>query len=119
VKRWSPGFGVFLENADEKAIPGLAGFRFTPQGGYLNQSNFSEKRKSSAKWISTLLENSLEKEPSFGCFGMHEWAMVYKANNIRHSQFPLRLPAKKLAEFVESRPLVCTHFDAFRFFTKP
>ena len=26
---------------------------------------------------------------------------------------------QELAEFVESRPLLCTHFDAFRFFTKP
>jgi hypothetical protein len=25
---------------------------------------------------------------------------------------------EKLAAFVESRPLVCTHFDAFRFFTE-
>lgn len=60
---------------------------------------------------------SAERKPMFGCFGMHEWAMVYRAENVRHQQIPLRLSDDEIAEFVESRPLVCTHFDAFRFFT--
>lgn len=49
---------------------------------------------------------------------MHEWAMVYKADRIRHDQLPLRMPEDELTEFVESRPLICTHFDAYRFFTE-
>jgi hypothetical protein len=48
---------------------------------------------------------------------MHEWAMVYRAGQVRHQQVPLRLSPQEIAEFVESRPLLCTHFDAFRFFT--
>jgi hypothetical protein len=43
---------------------------------------------------------------------------VYRAEEVRHQQIPLRLSDEEIAEFVESRPLVCTHFDAFRFFTK-
>jgi len=43
--------------------------------------------------------------------------MVYRAGEVRHNQLPLRMKKEELAEFVESRPLVCTHFDAFRFFT--
>jgi hypothetical protein len=48
---------------------------------------------------------------------MHEWAMVYRAEEVRHDQIPLRLTDDEIAEFVESRPLLCTHYDAFRFFT--
>jgi hypothetical protein len=48
---------------------------------------------------------------------MHEWAMVYKADRVRHDYLSLRMEKEELAKFVESRPLVCTHFDAFRFFT--
>ena len=65
-----------------------------------------------------LRSQSAHRKPSFGCFGMHEWAMVYRADAIRHDQLPLRMPEDELAEFVESRPLVCTHYDAFRFFTE-
>jgi hypothetical protein len=43
--------------------------------------------------------------------------MVYKADRVRHDYLSLRMGKKELAKFVESRPLVCTHFDAFRFFT--
>src|SRR5699024_1843308 len=50
---------------------------------------------------------------------MHEWAMVYKAEHIRHGYLELRMEMDELAAFVESRALVCTHFDAFRFFTDP
>jgi len=48
---------------------------------------------------------------------MHEWAMVYRADAVRHGQVPLRMTPEALAAFVESVPLVCTHYDAFRFFT--
>jgi hypothetical protein len=117
LKRWSPGLGLFLEKADKQTAPEIAELIITEKGCYLDPAHFPENRKSSVHWILSLLQNSLKKEPSFGCFGMHEWAMIYKAKSVRHNQFPLRLSHKELAEFVESRPLVCTHFDAFRFFT--
>jgi hypothetical protein len=49
---------------------------------------------------------------------MHEWAMVYKADpeELRHA-VPLRLGRDGTDEVVESMPLRCSHFDAFRFFT--
>ncbi len=56
------------------------------------------------------------------CFGMHEWAMLYcpdpaTAAPNRHQQLPLRLSQAELNAFVESTPIACTHFDAYRFFT--
>lgn len=54
---------------------------------------------------------------NFGCYGMHEWAMVYGGHDVRHAEIaPLRLPQADVDAFVESRPVACSHFDAFRFF---
>jgi len=116
LKRWSPGLGTLLIDGashdwqfDEMA---------TADGdSFLDISHFDEDRISSVQWILNLLEQSLTRQPSFGCFGMHEWAMVYKADRVRHNYLSLRMDKEELANFVESRPLVCTHFDAFRFFT--
>ena len=48
---------------------------------------------------------------------MHEWAMIYGGHNVRHAETaPLRLPQSQIDAFVESRPVACSHFDAFRFF---
>jgi hypothetical protein len=65
----------------------------------------------------TLLRRTGERAAHFGCFGMHEWAMVYGGHDIRHAGVaPLRLPQREIDAFVESRPVACSHFDAFRFF---
>lgn len=116
LKRWSPGLGTLL-------IDGASNdWQFdemeTADGdSFLDINHFDEDRISSVRWILNLLEQSLTRKPSFGCFGMHEWAMVYKADRVRHNYLSLRMGKEELANFVESRPLVCTHFDAFRFFT--
>ena len=55
----------------------------------------------------------------FGCFGLHEWAMVYRLDpsDVRHAGWPLRLGAAGTDAVVESHRIACSHFDAFRFFT--
>jgi hypothetical protein len=58
-----------------------------------------------------------DREPSFACFGLHEWAMVYRDPNVRHPYVPLWLSREETDAVVESQPVRCTHFDAFRFFT--
>lgn len=116
--RWSPGSGAVLRYSDKSNLPELSELTVTGNEAQLNPNFFPQKRIKSAKWTLELLKKSAEQKPMFGCFGMHEWAMVYRSENVRHEQIPLRLPDDEIAEFVESRPLVCTHFDAFRFFTK-
>ncbi|SMO91123.1 3-methyladenine DNA glycosylase [Fodinibius sediminis] len=116
LRSWSPGFGTLLVDG------ATHNWRFEEMCSednhcFLDLAQFPRERISSLRWILEVLQNSANKRPSFGCFGMHEWAMVYKADRIRHQHIPLRMDKDKLAEFVESRPLVCTHFDAFRFFT--
>ncbi|MDZ7715779.1 MAG: 3-methyladenine DNA glycosylase [Balneolaceae bacterium] len=121
LRKWSPGFGVLLKGATRSDTPQLSELIFTDKGAFLNPDLLPDNRNSAIQWILKMLKNSLEKQPSFGCFGMHEWAMVYKQDpdQVRHNHLPLRMNKEELAEFVESRPLVCTHFDAFRFFTEP
>lgn len=64
-----------------------------------------------------LLRATQGRAPNFGCYGMHEWAMVYGGHDVRHAQItPLRLPQQEIDTLVESRPVACSHFDAFRFF---
>jgi hypothetical protein len=63
-----------------------------------------------------MLRRTASRPGQFGCFGLHEWAMVYRADEHRHP-VPLRLGRAGTDAVVESHDLRCTHFDAFRFFT--
>ncbi len=65
-----------------------------------------------------VLSATQRRAPNFGCYGVHEWAMVYGGRDVRHAEIaPLRLPQSEVDHFVESRPVACSHFDAFRFFS--
>lgn len=117
LKRWSPGINRVLEIDQSDKLPEISELVVSEQRAFLDPQFFPQKRLKSVRWTLRVLKNSADKKPLFGCFGMHEWAMVYKAGEVRHDQIPFRLSEDEIAEFVESRPLLCTHFDAFRFFT--
>jgi hypothetical protein len=118
LMRWSPGAGTILKlDESAEALPEVSELKIDDQSAYLDPDLFPKKRLRAASWIRDLLVKTNQSKPFFGCMGMHEWAMVYKAGDVRHGQIPLRLPDDEIARFVESRPLLCTHFDAFRFFT--
>ena len=81
-------------------------------------SQVEDKEKARLRWILELLRNTAAQSGNFGCFGLHEWAMVYRIDEVRHGKVaPLRLPQEEIAALVESRPIRCSHYDAFRFFT--
>lgn len=115
--KWSPGIGIGLEYDNAELLPHFSEWTMNDGVARLDPDLFPEKRLHSLRWITEVLQKSREKKPLFGCFGMHEWAMVYRAGEVRHEQIPLRLSDDEIARFVEARPIVCTHFDAFRFFT--
>lgn len=119
LKRWSPGLGVQLERTSNENLPEISELKVSENRAFIDSNLIPQKRLSSLEWILSLLRKTSQNKPFFGCFGMHEWAMVYKANSIRHENLPLRLSMEEISNFVDSRPLLCTHFDAFRFFTKP
>ncbi|WP_435742649.1 3-methyladenine DNA glycosylase [Nocardioides sp. SYSU DS0663] len=71
--------------------------------------------------LHALLSATAGRAPAFGCFGMHEWAMVYRLaeDETRHAAWPLRLGPDGTDAVVESHRVTCSHFDAYRFFTEP
>jgi hypothetical protein len=74
------------------------------------------KRREAVGWVHRLLVNTAGRPAQLGCFGLHEWAMVYglDADRVRHAGWPLRLPAAQTARVVAERGVRCSHFDAFR-----
>lgn len=67
--------------------------------------------------VVSVLVATQSRPANFGCYGVHEWAMVYGGRDVRHRGIaPFRLPQDEVDAFVESRPVACSHFDAYRFF---
>ncbi|WP_407938202.1 3-methyladenine DNA glycosylase [Motilibacter peucedani] len=115
LRRWSPGPSVVLADADPAQLG--AGFVATTGGAELAPA--PERVQRTASWVADLLARTASRPASFGCFGLHEWAMVHgsEQSTVRHSAYPLRLGSAGTTAVVESMPVRCTHFDAFRFFT--
>jgi hypothetical protein len=74
------------------------------------------KRRGQLEATLELLRATDGRAPTFSCFGLHEWAMVHRADRTRHPR-PLRLGPTGTDEVVESHRIACSHFDAYRFFT--
>ncbi len=117
LMRWGPGAGVLLEGGAARAFLAFEHYETRGDGIALAPLRLSPERRASAEWILRLLEITADREPRFGCYGLHEWAMVYRAPSRRHAATPLRMPDDELARVVESQRIACSHFDAFRFFT--
>lgn len=119
LEQWHPGFGVSLECEEAQRPQWMQRYYQWRDGRlFVSVEGLEEKEKARLHWILALLRNTAAQAGNFGCFGMHEWAMVYRAESVRHGEVAaLRLPAEEIARFVESRPIRCTHYDAFRFFT--
>jgi len=82
-----------------------------------NASSLTSAERKSLEHVLHVLSTTRDRPANFGCYGMHEWAMVYGGHEVRHAEIaPLRLPQAQVDAFVESRPVACSHFDAFRFF---
>jgi hypothetical protein len=118
LRRWHPGAVVLLDGAAERAD--WRWYRAAPgerSAGYaVDAPAFLEARGASVDFIQLLLGRTAERTARFGCFGLHEWAMVYKQGEHRH-QAPLRLGQAGTDAVVEAANISCTHFDAYRFFT--
>ncbi len=80
---------------------------------------FVSERAESIDFVRRLLSATAARPPRLRCFGLHEWAMVYRLpqEDVRHSGWPLRLGTDGTDAVVESHPIACSHFDAYRFFT--
>lgn len=116
LKRWHPGVGSAMQGDPPHAH--WRDYHRTERGVELNAQSLWQRRGSAIGYIRDLLARTAERPARFDCFGLHEWAMVYRSEAPRHD-LPLRLGAKGTNEVVEKHDLRCTHYDAFRFFTPP
>jgi hypothetical protein len=116
LRRWHPGFGVALEDAAEHLR--LKGYVATPDGATVSREHVASQERL-LRGLHNLLTATASRPPQLGCFGMHEWAMVYRlpASHVRHAAWPLRLGSTGTDQVVERHRIACSHFDAFRFFT--
>lgn len=117
LRSWNPGFGVTL--AGTAALRGYAGRRgYQVTDGRVGVSEaFARERGDTVRFVARLLRATADRPAQLNCFGLHEWAMLYRGEGVRHGHVPLRMSPAELDLVVEATPLRCTHFDAFRFFT--
>ncbi len=119
LRRWHPGVGTSLEPGPDGSAPHRQWRWYaTDAGGVVSfdAATFLADRADSVRFIHRLLSAIASRPASTGCFGLHEWAMVYRQREHRHP-LPLRLGQEGTDAVVESHQIRCTHFDAFRFFT--
>jgi len=104
LRGWSPGYGVALMGGPDP-VPAAD----------------VHERRDLVEGTHALLVATADRPANFGCFGMHEWAMVYglTEDETRHPAHPLRLGPRGTDEVVEGHRIACSHFDAYRFFTEP
>ena len=119
LRRWHPGAGVRLEGAAALDRASWRHYRTVGDDVELDVESFVAARGRAVDVVGPLLAATVAPPPPRGCFGLHEWAMVYRAgeDGVRHQQVPLRLGARGTDEVVERHQIACSHFDAFRFFT--
>ncbi|MEV8214723.1 3-methyladenine DNA glycosylase [Leifsonia sp. NPDC077715] len=118
LRRWHPGPGVELADAagEPRAswrwyVPGS-----TPGSLTVDRDGMEREKAPMLRTVERILRSTAARPGRFGCFGLHEWAMVYRQDEHRHP-VPLRLGQDATDAVVESHELRCTHIDAFRFFT--
>ena len=126
LRRWHPGPDVALTGdaaGDFLRWPEYRAMKW-PDGGRaiaVDPAMLPPHRLEFVRWLRGTLTAMQSRPAFFGCYGLHEWAMVYRqtADEVRHNTWPLRFAPAELAGIVESSAICCTHFDAFRFFTAP
>ncbi|MFC9919693.1 3-methyladenine DNA glycosylase [Agromyces binzhouensis] len=118
LRRWHPGAGIELADAAGTA---RADWRWyaagtTERGLVVDADAMRAEKGAMLGPVERMLRRTAERPGQFGCFGLHEWAMVYRQGEHRHA-VPLRLGRAATDEVVEAHELRCTHIDAYRFFT--
>ncbi|MGA9492537.1 MAG: 3-methyladenine DNA glycosylase [Mycobacterium sp.] len=120
LRCWHPGYGVRLGGAEAlRRYRDRRGYGSDADGASVSEDHL-RSRLDTVAFIADLLGATEQRTPLLKCFGLHEWAMVYRSEAVRHDRVPLRLGAAGTDAVVEAElagPLRCSHFDAYRFFT--
>lgn len=116
LRTWHPGAGVELEDAADRAHKRWYTTGSSPDSARVDADAYRRDKAPLIEAVTRILRATVDRPGRFGCFGLHEWAMVYRQRELRHP-VPLRLGREGTDAVVEAHDLRCTHFDAFRFFT--
>ncbi|QCB94193.1 3-methyladenine DNA glycosylase [Cellulomonas shaoxiangyii] len=121
LRRWHPGVGVALAPDADGPAPHTAWrwYRTGDDGTVtLDVPAFLAARGDAVRFVAGLVGATASRPTATGCFGLHEWAMVYREDDGEHRHpLPLRLGRAGTDAVVEGHRIRCTHVDAFRFFT--
>ncbi len=138
LRRWHPGPDVVLGPTPQGAAEHTGWRWYVRTGGeardpagdevvrdgvvrdgvVLDTTAFLADRGEGVRHIHRLLTATASRPAHTGCFGLHEWAMVYRQDDGgRRHDLPLRLGRDGTDRVVESHQIRCSHIDAFRFFT--
>ena len=120
LRRWHPGAGVVLRgDADPRGRRSWRHYRREGDGVAVDVAAFLAARGEYVAWLLDLLTATAARPATYSCFGLHEWAMVYRLadGERRHEQLPLRLGQAATDAVVEDAQIRCSHIDAYRFFT--
>jgi hypothetical protein len=120
LRCWHPGYGVLLAGGEAvRRYRGRRGYTADAAGATVSKT-YLYSRLDTISFVARLLRATARRPVRLNCFGLHEWAMVYRSGAVRHDHVPLRLGAAATDTMVEAEiagPLRCSHFDAFRFFS--
>ncbi len=132
LRRWHPGAGTVLLGEAGASRSGWKHYRTLDEGELaslglppdstavtVDVAAFLEDRRDAVAFAGIILRGTAARPAQFGCFGLHEWAMVYHQDrfDLRHEYLRLRLGPEGTDKVVEDNRIRCTHFDAFRFYT--
>jgi hypothetical protein len=130
--RWHPGDAVVLSGQEAQRRAGWKYYRQLddveldvaglPTGSTaltFDRETFLKDRLEAVRFAAIILQGTALRPAQFGCFGLHEWAMVYRQDKfeLRHEYLKLRLGSEGTDRVVEDNRIRCSHFDAFRFYT--
>lgn len=116
LARWHAGVGVTLLDVDERPDGHREVVTEHGPGSTVDVEAFAARQSGVLEWTTAVLGGVASRPARHDCFGLHEWAMVYRADEHRHVM-PLRLGQAATDAVVDAQPLRCSHVDAFRFFT--
>ena len=119
LRRWHPGPAVRLEDA--AGFPRARWRHYATVGSnvVVDHAAYLQSRGGTVDFVRGLVTATAARPAQLGCFGLHEWAMVYRLreDEVRHAGWPLRLGSAGTDEVVDGLRIRCTHYDAFRFYT--
>src|ERR1700694_6145744 len=90
LRVWHAGYGVVLGGPEARSYLRRAGYG-PHRDGVTVTDEYLRARTDTVAFVARLLRATAARPAHLNCFGLHEWAMVYRTDDVRHDRVPLRL----------------------------